>query len=651
MGKFNDYKHVFEPIQVGPITLKNRIQFSPHANNMVNAYGEPTDLFVKYFEEQARTGAGLISIYATPVNQEHGVDYESEINITTDKVCCSLCRLTEAAHMHDAKVSIELMHAGRGADPKMLKRGYALAPSDIPIPGQAQNLKVMDRDDMQEVIDNFVDCSLRAKRCNVDMILVHGAHGNLIGQFLSPSTNKRTDEYGGSMENRFRFPLELLKAIREAVGPDTAIEMRLSGDEMIEDGIHVDECVEFVKRAQEYIDMVHISSGLIVVWKASFYTMPPYYMPRGNNIAFAKAVKNCPDIHIPVAVVGGINSLEMIDEIIENGSADIGVMCRQFLADPDIIHKSRAGHPEDVRPCLRCQGCSETYGSHVRCSVNPGLGMMPPFDKVQPAPVKKKVVVVGGGVAGMTATRTLVERGHDVILMEQGESLGGVLPHICGLPFKGDLKRYSDWAIRMTENCGAEIRLNTKATAELIEAENPDALVVAVGSKPVKLDIPGIDGPNVKRVMDVDEGIEQVSGKVVICGGGVSGCECAIGLAMRGCEVAVVDMIPAEKFADGLPEITRNMCRMLLDDHGISRVGESRVTRIAENGVELLHSDGTTEFIEADYVVDAFGVIQRKADIAELADVILDTYLVGDANEIGNIKRANFKAYTTCCLI
>ena len=651
MAGLKQFKHAMKPIKVGPITLKNRIQFAPHAINMVNELGEPTDSFVRYVDAQARTGVGLLTIYATPVDRECGIDYDSEIDITTDKVCCSLVRLAEAAHIHDAKISIELVHAGRGADPKLISKDYAFAPSNTPIPGQMQNIKVMDQQDIDDVIAKYVDCSLRAKRCNFDMVMIHAAHGNLLAQFLSPLTNLRTDEYGGTMEKRFRFPLELLAAVRKAIGPDMAIEMRISGDEMVKGGMTIDEVVEFVKQAQEHIDLVHISAGLVVDWRASFYTMPPYYLPRGMNVPLAKQVKDCPEIDIPVSVVGGIDSLEMIDEIIESGSADIGVIGRALIADPELIRKNLLGCEEDVRPCMRCWGCAETFGSHIRCAVNPGMGMIAPYDAPSVAPVKKKVVVVGGGTAGMQAARTLVERGHEVVLFERSASLGGIMPDICNLPFKSDLRKYVSWAIRATEACGADIRLNTVATRALVEAEEPDAVFIAVGSEPITPPIPGLDGPRAATVLDVDKGIVKPSGKVVVCGGGVSGCECALGLAMEDCEVTVVDRRPDDQFALGLAGITRNMLHMLMGDNGVRLVGSCSVTAVDSNGVHIARDDGAEEVFEADWVVNAFGMASRSDVVEELSGIVLDTYVIGDANKVGNIKQANFKAYTMACLV
>jgi len=652
MGKFNHYKHVLTPIKVGPLTLKNRIQFSPHANNFVTNSGEPTPEFIDYIEDEAKTGVGLLTVYATPVDRETGIDYDAEVDITTDKNIVALQRTTEAAHIHGAKISIELVHAGRGADPALISRDYALAPSNIPIPGQMQNIKVMDNADIQDVIAKYVDCALRAKRCGFDMVMIHAAHGNLIAQFLSPMTNFRNDIYGGSLENRMRFPLMLLKAVREAVGPDMAIEMRISGDEMCEEGMHIDEVIEFLKKAQEYIDLVNISAGIVVNWHASFYTMPPFYLPRGMNIPLARKVKQCPDIHIPVSVVGGLDSLEWVDQIIDEGSADIGVIARALIVDPLLIRKSLLGHPEQICPCIRCWGCAETMGMPIRCAANPAAGRTGKY-KDPPKVLekdRKKIVVVGGGTSGMQATRTLAERGHNVILLEKTDHLGGMLLNIDQLPFKSDLRKYAEWAVRATLACGAEIRLNTVATPELIEAESPDALFIATGSTPAKPQIPGIDGKNVVNVIDVDTKRVKVSGKIVVCGGGVSGCECGLALAMEGCDVTVVDLLPEEDFAKaGMAGITRNMLLWLLQDNKVVLKGNRKVTRITDKGIEVACRNWKTEFLEADYVVDAFGMQPTKGTVDALSDIVFDTYVVGDAYEANNIKSANTRAYTMAC--
>lgn len=646
MPSFNDYKHVFTPLKVGRTLLKNRIEFAPMVCNFTNSLGEPTQRYADFVEFQAASGVALIHLGATPVNWETAVDYPSELDVTSDLKINGLGLLAEAAHTHGAKLSCELVHAGRGVDTKLIRTEWGLAPTNLPIPGKHPYLKEMDQKDIEKTVAEYAACANRLHRCGFDGVLVHGAHGNLIAQFLSPMTNHRTDLYGGSFENRCRFPLMILKGVREAVGPEFIVELRISGDEMLPGGMKVEEVVEFLKAAQEHIDLVTISAGLIVDERAFFYTMPPYFHPRGANVPLARTVKQSPHIHIPVSVVGGI-TVDMAERIIAEGSADMVAIARALLADPDMLKKCYRGKPEEVRTCLRCWGCADLTG-HVGCAINPRIGRTERYSRVHRAAAKKRVVVVGGGIAGTQAARTLVERGHDVVLFEKSDALGGLLNDIDKLPFKEDLHRYAEWVRSATMTCGADIRLNTEATPDLVMAEKPEAIVVAVGSSPARPPIPGIDNGNVYNVLDVDSGRKKVSGKVVVCGGGVSGCESALALAMEGCDVTVVDLIPAARFAPGISHITRVMLLTLMSGNNVKMIGDHIIRSIEKDGVHIEGKDWTYKTLEADYVVEALGMKSNKALADRFAELMPDVYVVGDACEAKNIKEANLSAYNCC---
>ncbi|NLB29105.1 MAG: NADH:flavin oxidoreductase, partial [Clostridiales bacterium] len=373
MASFNNYKHVFTPIKVGNTTFKSRVEFAPMVCDMTIAHGEPSDGYIDFVEKQAESGVAIIHLGATPVDQIAAADYRSEVDVTSEFKIQGLVRMAEAAHRHGAKLSVELVHAGRGADPELIQSPWALAPSNFPIPGRHPYVKEMDQHDIEQIIESYVDCATRLQRCGFDGVLIHGAHGNLVAQFLSPLVNHRTDIYGGSFENRCRFPLMLLKAVRNAVGPDFLIELRISGDEIVDGGMRLPEVIEFLKVAQKYIDLVNVSAGLIVEEEGRIYSMPSYFRPRGQNVPFAREIKQCKDIKIPISVVGGIMTAEMADRIIEEGSADLVAMARPLLADPDMLNKSYRGKPETSRPCLRCWGCAGGYGTHIHCAVNPRL--------------------------------------------------------------------------------------------------------------------------------------------------------------------------------------------------------------------------------------------------------------------------------------
>jgi 2,4-dienoyl-CoA reductase-like NADH-dependent reductase (Old Yellow Enzyme family)/thioredoxin reductase len=653
MVPFNTYKHVFTPIQVGPLKLKSRIEFSPMVCDLTSPGGYPLQDYIDFVEKQAMSGVGLITLGATPVNWENAVDYDRELDVTSEEKVGGLVKLAEAAHRFGAKLSVELVHAGRGADPNLITVPYGIAPSNFPIPGQIKYIKEMDQHDIEKVIADYVDCATRLQRCGFDAVMIHGAHGNLLAQFLSPLVNHRTDIYGGSFENRCRFPLMLLKAVRRAVGKKFMIEYRISGDEIVPNGMRTDEVIEFLKLAQDYIDLANISAGLIVDWRAQFYTMPPYYRPKGSNVPYARMVKQCPDIHIPVSVVGGIISAEQADQIIDEGSADMCAIARALLSDPDMLNKSYQGHPEEVRPCLRCWNCGGWYGSHITCAVNPQLGRTPKYSEVVPARRKKKVVVVGGGVAGCQAAQTLIERGHDVVVFEKSDRLGGLLNDISLLDFKDDMLRYKEWVQRTTAACGADIRLNTEATPELVMAEAPDAIVVAVGGKAAHPPIPGLDGKMVCTVRDVDSGRVKIEGnkRIVVCGGGLSGCESALQLAMDGHTVTVVDQIPAESFAAGVHRMTWNCLMFLLKQNGVKLIGDHIIRSIDDSGVTVEGRDWRMEKLEADCVVDALGVVPQPAVVESFRRLIPEVYAIGDSEAVKNIKNAVHSAYDICCNI
>ena len=551
MTSFNKYTHVFEPIRIGNMTVKNRIQFSPMVSSLSTPTGGVSSELLGYVKAQARTGAGVITIGSTPIDHINGVDFFGALDVTSDDNITDLRRLSEAVHRYGAKLSVELVHAGRSA-PKQFRPGQmAIAPSPIPVEGGPTDIREMNEDDMQTIIGEYCDVAERLMKANFDMVMVHAAHGNLIAQFLSPKFNQRSDAYGGSFENRCRFPLQVLAAMRERVGKKLCIDMRISGDELIPGGMHIDETIAFIKLAQKYIDTVHVSQGLIVEPRYMPYTMPPFYLPHCHNVKWAAAVKADPEVKIPVTVVGSITTIEEAEEIIASGKADMVAMARQLMCDPKTIYNAWHGCEEDTRPCLRCHECAPADIVHLRCATNPILGREAELGEIGPARKSKKVLVIGGGVAGCMAAKTLVERGHDVTLMESSDKLGGRLHEISCLSFKFDMRRHLQWLMRSTMKCGAKILLNTPATVENVLSLNPDVVFVATGADRFMPPIPGIDRENIHHVLDVDTGRVKVGDTVVVCGGGLSGMESALELSNEGKKVTVVDMIPVEEFAQG----------------------------------------------------------------------------------------------------
>lgn len=630
------YPNVFQPLKIRGVTLKNRLQYSPTVVLKCSPEGEVTKDMVDYVAWQARTGVGYVTIGNTPVVHSDSSAWLCELNVTQDRCIHGINQLVVAARENGSELSVELAHAGRGS---MSTPGNpALAPSDVPLNGgPLGHIKPMSYEDMAYIKQQYVDCAVRCQKAGLRILMIHCAHNNLLAQFISPASNLRTDEYGGSLDNRMRFPLEVLSAVRAAV-PDMILEARVSAQEDIEGGLEFNESLEFMKKAQEYVDIIHISRGNIFFNYGSTYTIPTYFKGRRLNVAFAEEAKK--HLHVPVAVVGNITSLEEANEIIGSGKADIVVMAKAYMADDRLIHKSVRGNAEDVRPCTRCDWCglANTYGTNMRCAINPKLGLDINTTNIIPPEKAQSVMVIGGGPGGMMAAQTLSDMGHKVTLYEKTRRLGGLMNDASVAPFKEYLRLYLQWDIRQTEKCGAKIVYNTEVTPELVEKENPDAIIVATGSKYIRPRINGIELEKVKTVSDVENHRVPVGENVVVCGGGVVGLECAIMLGMEGKKVTVIDMIPTGDFGKALPVFNHIEVMHQLERYGVKLEGSRKIAGFTDDGVVTTDFEGMERLYAGDTYVLALGVIPDDALAGKLRQMYADgVYLVGDCVSTGRV--------------
>ena len=639
------YPHVFQPLTVRGVTLKNRLEYAPTVVLKCSPEGEVTQEMLDYVAWQAKTGVGYLTIGNTPVVHTDSSAWVCELNVTQDRCIHGLEMMARTARENGAEMSVELAHAGRGSN--STPGNPALAPSDVPLNGGPLGyIKPMNEEDMAYIRQQFVDCAIRCQKAGLKIIMIHCAHNNLLAQFLSPASNHRTDVYGGSLENRMRFPLSVLKAVREAV-PNMVIECRCSAQEDTPDGLQLEESLTFMERAQEYVDIIHVSRGNIFFNYGSTYTIPTYFKGRQLNVAFAAEAKK--RLHVPVAVVGNITSLQEAEEIIGSGKADIVVMAKSYMADENLIHKSIRGQAEDVRPCTRCDWCgnANNFGTSMRCAINPMLGKDMDLSKLVAPGEEKHVMVVGGGPGGMMAAQTLRAMGHRVSLYEKSHQLGGLLNDATVAPFKEYMRLYLRWDIRQTMKCGAEIHLDTEVTPELVEQVNPDAVIVASGSTYVHPNIPGIDLPKVKTVSDVENHRVPVGEQVVVCGGGIVGLECAVMLGMEEKRVTVIDQIPLEKFADGMPVFNHIELNHQLEQYGVTLVGGQKITAFGENGVETVDASGEKQTFAGDTYVLALGVKPDNRLAQQLLSAYAEgVYVVGDCVSTGRLLAdANQEAF------
>ncbi len=643
--KANKYPHVFQPITIRGLTLKNRLEYSPTVVLKCNADGTVGEDMLEFMEWQAKTGAGWVTVGDTPVTHDDTSHWLCEMNVCSDDCIHGMNALVEVCRKNGAEMSAELAYAGRGNRAPKDGSPIAIVSAERPL-NPDDNVRTMNRQDMDEIKAAYVDCALRCKHAGFRMVMLHCAHNNFLAQWLSPDSNVRTDEYGGSPENRRKFPLEVLKAVREAVGEDMVIELRVSAEEKIPGGLEFPESLAFMELAQEYVDIMHVSQGSIFHLSAR-YTIPTYFRTphKPLNVDYAAEVKK--HLHIPVAVVGMITTMEEAEEIIASGKADIVAMAKSFMSDGDIIHKSLADQEEDIRPCTRCDLCgnANNWGTEMSCAVNPRCGIPGEIEKVSEKEAKK-VLVIGGGPAGMMAAQTLVARGHEVVLYEKKEVLGGLLNDACLVPFKQLMREYLDWDIRTTMKCGAKVVLGTEVTEEVIEAENLDAIIVATGSVYVNPPIKGMNSALPVRAVDANE--VETGEKVVVCGGGITGLECALALSNEGKKVTVVDMLEKENFVSEMPIFNKADLLDQLEQNGVELIG-SQMIQSVDGGVYTKDAKtGEEHFYAADSVVNALGVKPDNAlGLALLAKYGSENVImVGDCTARGgNYYRANHEGY------
>lgn len=633
------FPHLSSPITLGRTTFRNRIFSAPMGGTDITNDGCIGPKSTAFYELRAKGGAGAVTVSELMVHPatDGSHAYHLDESILNSLACATYT--ADAIRRHGAIPSLELSHSGQFAGTYMTDKEkqhslHQWGPSDgvradgVPVRALTQEL-------IDDIVAAYGHAAGLAKRAGFEMVMIHGGHGWLINQFISPLFNHRKDGYGGSLENRTRFAVEVLKSVRAAVGPFFPIEFRMSGAEFAEGGYGLDEGVKIAQAIEPYADLIHVSAG--TYQKTFGITHPSMFEDHGRNVYLAAEIKK--HVAKPVAAIGGLTDPAMMEETVASGKADVVYMARQLLADPETPRKIEEGREEEIVHCLRCFTCmAERAATGTRrCTVNPFIGRELDGTEIQPAPVKKKVVVAGGGPGGLYAAYTAARRGHQVILMEKEGEVGGILKSEQAIPFKKEMYQLAHTYELLARKAGAEIRLNTEATPETVEAEKPDALIIAAGSRPLVPPIKGLDGDNVVIVNNYYKEKDKVGDHVVVFGGGLAGCECAIHLGREGKKVEIVEMRPT------LAPDANVRHRPLL----LAEIAKTATVHTGYKGVEVTQKgilctdlSGKQVLVPGDTVICALGQRSRTDVVEALRNSAPFVRVIGDAARVSTITNA-----------
>ncbi len=621
-------------MKAGSLRLENRFVVPPMATNLATEDGMVSQALIDYWTARAKGGWGLLIVEFTAIDPCGRVGPCHPV-LWEDKYIKGLAQLTATVHKHGAKIAIQLSHTGRQTTRAVLEGAQPVAPSPIPCPLDREMPRELTSAEIYKIIEKFGDAALRARKAGFDAVEIHGAHGYLIAQFMSTYSNKRTDGFGGSLHNRMKFPLEIIRNIQHKVGFDFPLLFRISGEERVPGGRNIEEtCVIARMLEKEGIDIIDVSVG---VSASSEYIIPPAAVAPGFVLPYSQEVKKA--VSVPVIAVGRINNPLLAEHAILSGKADLIAWGRSSLADPELPLKAATGQLDDICPCIAClQGCTRSFPLPdkplsklgITCLVNPFCGREGEL-QIRPVARAKKIVVVGGGPAGLEVAWISAARGHQVILYEKEPVLGGQFRIAAIPPFKQDIARAIQYFVHMCRKYGVHFKLGREATVDSIAEEKPDAVIIASGSTPLIPNIPGVYRGEVTTAWEILEGRKQAGKKVLVIGGGQVGCEVSDFLGEHLHSVTIIEMQP--EIAIDIPPSVGYFLKQRLEEYGVQVYTENTVMEFVEGGVVAASPKGSSRIDGFDTVVLAMGTKSEKGLKDRLEGKIRELFVIGDSVE------------------
>jgi len=640
------FRKLFEPCQIGSMKLKGRTVAAPLTSLLVTDTDGVSDRLIRYYKEKAAGGVALIIVETNYIDSPTGRGFANELSIDSDRYISRHSELTEIVHQNGAKIVLQISHGGWRA---FLEGGVPVSPSPIAPKGADWCPRELTIADIKEIEKKFIQGAIRAKTAGYDAVEVHGAHGYLLHQFLSPYTNRRTDQYGGSLENRARLTVDIIKGIKQKLGQGFPVLFRFTAEETVDNGYILEEGKRIAKMIEVAgADALDISMGVGSIEERDGISriVGPMSFPQGWKVPYAESIKQ--GVKIPVIVVGTIREPEFAERILEEGKADFVALGRTLLADPEWPRKAAEGRIEDICKCLSCNFCHNKMFLNLplRCAVNPNLGRDAEFAELKPALVPKRVMVIGGGPAGIEASLVCAQRGHMVSLYEKQPSLAsGQLKLAATPPGKDKIHWLRDYLITQARKQeGLSLHLQTEVTEELVREVEPDVLILATGAKPFIPDIPGIRGENVVTAHQVLEGSVKVQGqRVAVIGGGQVGCETALFLVEHDCKVTIIEQLPATELAHGAYTSNRADILFRLREAGVETITEHLVIEVQDTKVIIIDKNRRESSLEVDKIVLAAGAIPERELADNLEGKLPQFYIIGDSAEPRDIGAAIYE--------